>query len=411
MWILVVTLAAYILTATPAKAEHEPSQPIKSTAAAGPDGFVLQSEGGDYRLQVRGYVHFDGRFFPGDEAQLGIDNFLLRRVRPIVQGTVAKHFEFNVTPDFGGGTAVLQDAYLNVRYSPKAQLRLGKFKSPVGLERLQSATSISFVERAYPTALVPNRDVGAMLHGELAAGVVAYAAGVFNGAPDGGSVDLDTNDGKDLAARVFLSPFKRGESSLKGLGFGISGTTGKQSGPLPAIRSGGQVSIVTLVTGLTAAGTRNRFAPQLSFYRGPLGLLAEYVESKSFVKKPTGQRAQLTANAWQTTATVTLTGESASYSGVKTKDAFDPGRGKWGAFEAAVRVNGIELGSEASDAGLVDPTKTVRRAFAWAVGVNWYLNRNVKQVVDYERTTFTGGAATGDRPAENAIFIRSQVSF
>lgn len=411
MWILVVTLAAYILTATPAKAEQEPSQPIKSTAAAGPDGFVLQSEGGDYRLQVRGYVHFDGRFFPGDEARLGIDNFLLRRVRPIVQGTVAKHFEFNVTPDFGGGTAVLQDAYLNVRYSPKAQLRLGKFKSPVGLERLQSATSISFVERAYPTALVPNRDVGAMLHGELAAGVVAYAAGVFNGAPDGGSVDLDTNDGKDLAARVFLSPFKRGESSLKGLGFGISGTTGKQSGALPAFRSGGQVSIVTLVTGLTADGTRNRFAPQLSFYRGPLGLLAEYVESKSFVKKPTGQRAQLTANAWQTTATVTLTGESASYSGVKTKDAFDPGRGKWGAFEAAVRVNGIELGSEASDADLVDPTKTVRRAFAWAVGVNWYLNRNVKQVVDYERTTFTGGAATGNRPAENAIFIRSQVSF
>jgi phosphate-selective porin OprO and OprP len=411
MWIIVVTLAAYVLAATPAKAEQEPAQPIKSTASAGAEGFVVQSEGGDYRLQVRGYVQFDGRFFPADDAQLAIDNFLLRRVRPIVQGTVAKHFEFNVTPDFGGGTAVLQDAYLNVRSSPRAQLRLGKFKSPVGLERLQSATSISFVERAYPTALVPNRDVGAMLHGELASGVVSYAAGVFDGAPDGGSVDLDTNDGKDLAARVFLSPFKRGGSSLKGLGFGISGTTGKQAGALPAIRSGGQVSIVTLVTGLTADGTRKRFSPQLSFYRGPLGLLAEYVESKSFVKKPTGQRAQLTANAWQTTATVTLTGEPASYSGVKTKSAFDPGSGKWGAFEAAVRVNGIELGSEATDAGLVDPTKTVRRAFAWAVGVNWYLNRNIKQVVDYERTTFTGGAATGDRPAENAIFIRSQVSF
>ena len=54
----------------------------------------------------------------------------------------------------------------------------------------------------------------------------------------------------------------------------------------------------------------------------------------------------------------------------------------------------------------------MRKAFAWAVGLNWYLNRNIKQVVDFERTTFTGGAADGaDRPAENAFFIRTQVSF
>ncbi len=406
-----VTLAAAVLSATPAKGQEKPVQPDKPTASAGADGFVLQSGGGDYRLQVRGYVHFDGRFFPGDDGRLAIDNFLLRRVRPIVQGTVAKHFEFNVTPDFGGGGTVLQDAYLNVRYAPKVQLRVGKFKSPVGLERLQSATATSFVERAYPTALVPNRDVGVMLHGELGAGALTYAAAVFDGAPDGGSVDFDTNDGKDFAARVFLSPFKRGESSLKGLGFGISGTTGKQTGPLPAYRSRGQLSIVTFITGLAADGTRKRFSPQLSFYSGPLGLLAEYAESESFVKKTTGERAKLTAKACQTTATMTLTGEAASYSGVRPKNGFDPGSGKWGALELAARVTGIELGSEAVSAGLVDPARTVRKAFAWAVGVNWYLNRNLKQMVDYERTTFAGGAATGDRPAENAIFMRSQVSF
>jgi phosphate-selective porin OprO/OprP len=403
---------ATVLAATPVKAQEKPAPPSKPTASAGAEGFVLQSATGDYRLQLRGYAHLDGRFFPGDDARLATDSFLLRRVRPIVQGTLAKHFEFNITPDFGGGTTVLQDAYLSVKYSPKAQLRVGKFKSPVGLERLQSATAISFVERAYPTAIVPNRDVGALLHGELAGGVVAYAAGVFNGAPDGGSADLDTNDSKDLAGRLFLSPLKRGKSFLRGLGFGISGTTGKQTGALPAYRSGGQVSIVSLVTGLTADGTRKRYSPQLSFYAGRYGLLAEYAESESFVKKATGQRAQLTAKAWQATASLTLSGEPASYSGVTAKNSFDPGSGRWGAFELAARVHGIELGSEALNAGLVDPAKTVREAFAWAVGVNWYLNRNIKQVVDFERTTFTGGAAAGtDRPAENAIFVRSQVSF
>ena len=136
----------------------KPADPPKLTAGA--EGFVLQSSNGDYRLQLRGYVQFDGRFFPSDDGRLATDNFLLRRVRPIFAGTVGRHFEFQIMPDFGVGTTVLQDAWLDVNYSPKARVRVGKFKSPVGLERLQSATAIAFVERAYPTALVPNRDVG-----------------------------------------------------------------------------------------------------------------------------------------------------------------------------------------------------------------------------------------------------------
>jgi phosphate-selective porin OprO/OprP len=177
---------------------------------------------------------------------------------PILAGTLGRHFDFQIMPDFGVGTTVLQDAWLDVNYSPKARVRVGKFKSPVGLERLQSATATAFVERAYPTAIVPNRDVGLMLHGDLAGGVLAYAAGLFDGAPDGGSIDLDLADGKDVAGRLFLSPFKRGSSALKGLGLGIAGATGQQAGALPACRSGGQVSLLTIVSGLTADGTRNR---------------------------------------------------------------------------------------------------------------------------------------------------------
>jgi phosphate-selective porin OprO/OprP len=389
----------------------KPAEPPKLTAGA--EGFVLQSASGDYRLQLRGYVQFDGRFFPSDEGRLAVDNFLLRRVRPIFAGTVGRHFEFQIMPDFGMGTSVLQDAWLDVNYSPKARVRVGKFKSPVGLERLQSATALAFVERAYPTALVPNRDVGVMLHGDLAGGVVAYAAGVFNGAPDGGSVDLDLADGKDVAGRLFLSPFKRGTSPLKNLGFGIAGTTGEQSGALPAYRSGGQVGLLTILAGITADGTRNRFSPQLSFYSGRFGLMAEYAWSESWVKKAsTGTRARFSGEAWQTTATLTLTGEPASNSGVRPREAFEPGQGKWGALELAARVNGIDIGTEAFSEGIVDPAKSARKAFAWALGLNWYLSRNVKQVVNFERTTFTGGAEGGeDRPAENAFFIRTQVSF
>src|SRR5205085_2682524 len=111
-------------------------------------------------------------------------------LRPIIEGTVFGKYDFRLMTDFGGGTAVVQDAYVNVNQLPWARLEIGKFKPPVGLERLQSATAILFVERGLPTNLVPNRDVGVQVWADTLGGVFSYAAGIFDGAPDGGSLDV-----------------------------------------------------------------------------------------------------------------------------------------------------------------------------------------------------------------------------
>src|SRR5437868_3788677 len=117
----------------------------------------------------------------------------------------------------------LKDGFLNVHYLPEFQVQIGKFKPAVGLERLQSGANLLFVERGYPTQLVPNRDVGLQLHGELFSSSLYYQAGIFNGVQDAASGDSDvaTDDHKDVAARLFLEPFKHTEiASLKGLGVG-----------------------------------------------------------------------------------------------------------------------------------------------------------------------------------------------
>src|SRR5262249_41246898 len=160
------------------------------------------------------------------------DQFLLRRVRPILQGTVAKYFDFYVNPDFGQGTTVLFDAYLDVHFTNKLRLRAGKMKSPFSLERLQSASNLTFVERALPALVAPNRDVGVQVHGELAGGAFAYQLALLDGAGDGANIDLDTNDAKDVVGRVFVQPWKtKGSSPLRGLGFGLAGSTGTANGP------------------------------------------------------------------------------------------------------------------------------------------------------------------------------------
>jgi phosphate-selective porin OprO/OprP len=46
------------------------------------------------------------------------------------------------------------------------------------------------------------------------------------------------------------------------------------------------------------------------------------------------------------------------------------------------------------------------------LGLNWYLNENLKWVLNYEQTSFDGGAAGGsDREDEKAFLTRVALGF
>lgn len=424
-------VAATAVMAAPvvAGADEETPKGAPVVAAASSDGFSIQTEDGAFKLQLKGLVQFDGRFFLDDKDNVLTNNFLVRRARPILQGSVGKSFEFNFTPDFGGGTAVILDAYAVAKKSPALALRAGKFKPPIGVEHLQSDPDLLFIERAFPSGLEPNRDVGVQLGGDLAKGVVSYAAGVFDGTPDGASVDFDTNDGKALVGRFVLSPFKAGKSALKGLAIGVSASTEKQSGviaPIAVYRTGGQNLFFGYNSSVAPAGTRSRWSPELSFFGGPVGILAEYVESSAELQKTTTTTATPTTpststtsgpftfdnTAWQVAASILVTGDPASYRGPTIKRPFDPSKGRWGALQIVARYNEFKADPDTFTKGFADVTKSASKATAWGIGVNWFLNKNLKQAISFERTTFADGAPNGaDRPAENALLIRSELKF
>jgi phosphate-selective porin OprO/OprP len=314
-------------------------------------------------------------------------------------------------PDFGEGRAALQDAYVEFRYFPKAALRAGKFKTPFGLERLVSATDLLFVERGLPTAIVPNRDLGLQVSGDLAGGRLNYAVGVFNGVVDGGSADGDVNDAKDYAIRLFARPFLTSLAShpLRGLGVGIAASTGKQSGALPAFKSAGQLTFFSYGADVTASGARTRVSPQAYYYRGPLGLLAEFVESTQRVQRGAAS-IKIRNYAWQAVATYMLTGEAKSYGSTAPARMFDPGKGNWGAWELSARTGQLRVDPQAFSRGLADPQRSARWAREWGAGINWYLNQSVKISLDYMDTGFTGGAMGGaNRTRERAVLNRFQI--
>lgn len=391
-----------------------------ASATAGRDGFSIKSADGAFVLKLRGYTHFDGRFYQEDDQRPAADTFLLRRIRPIVEGTVFKIFDFRIMPDFAQGTTVLQDGYLEGRFSPAFRVRAGKFKPPVGLERLQSATDILFIERAFPTALVPNRDMGIQLSGDLAGGGVNWAAGYFNGVPDGGSNDVDVEDRKDAAARIFFTPFAKGGGPLKGLGFGVSATQGEQTGTLSApglaaYRTPGQQTFFSFRTDGTTAGTviaagdRERLSPQAYLYAGPFGILTEYVTSSQEVRRG-DVIADLESTAWQVAASWVIAGGEPSFRAVAPKQPFDLEAHTWGAFELAARISRLEVDDDAFPL-FANPASSASAAESLGLGFNWYLNRNLRVALNYEVTEFEGGAATGDRDDEKVFLSRFQISF
>jgi phosphate-selective porin OprO/OprP len=71
----------------------------------------------------------------------------------------------------------------------------------------------------------------------------------------------------------------------------------------------------------------------------------------------------------------------------------------------------------AANVRLADPTKNADAAQAWAVGLNWYLNKNIRANLSYSRTTFSSYAntkfAAGNvvSQPENVLFSRLQLSF
>jgi phosphate-selective porin OprO/OprP len=257
------------------------------------------------------------------------------------------------------------------------------------------------------------------LQGEFAQGRVSYAAGVFNGTADGrDAIANDPDDDIEFEGRIFFEPWKNDANALSGLGFGLAGSRGEKHGAgnnfLPRYRSPGQNVFFNYRSSVLADGEHQRLSPQFYYYHDRLGLMGEWISSEQELQvgSAASTHASLENRAWELTGSWVLTGEDASYRGVvKPSHPFTLDGEGWGAFELVARYGELEIDEDAFPL-YADPNTSARRSQAWGLGINWYLNSNLKLVLNYTDASFDGGAPLGaDRPDEEAIFSRLQVSF
>lgn len=375
-------------------------------------------------LRPGGYLQADTRSFATNTSP---HEQTLRRLRFKLEGKAFGLFKFNTLIDTAQSKLVVQNAFIEIGLRPELALRFGKDKAQFGIERLQSAAELTFIERSYPTQIAPNRDIGLALRGDAQRGLVHYSLAIVNGVADNAVLEGETDDSYEYNAHLLLSPFKASRSLERfgDLAVGAATTFGRTEGSIvnpgiTAIKSAGQATIFkyagggamdTLSTTAVADGFRHRFAAHAYYYVGPIGALAEYVADYEPVALH-GTHTLLFQRAWQIAASTALTpGDKPTYKGIVPTKTFDLDAHTWGAFELGARYGELRLDGDAFITGIADPAVSVRRARAGTVGVNWYFNRYIKLQLDYEATVYKGGAANGgDRATEHLIATRFQAA-
>src|SRR5712692_3594080 len=202
---------------------------VEKTATEEKPKVYAEARGPEIKLTLGGFIQvnfedgdvsaFEGRF--GQTALK--DRFRLRRARINMTGDFAENFDFKIEGDFeqSDGTSPSNrtdfsgtDIFLNWHQFQEAQIKVGQYKAPFGLEQLTPDTSIFTIERSLPTgAITPERQIGIQLWGKPFTSIwpeqkdlLTYYAGIFNG--NGRNINNNDNNNCMYVGRLELLPYK-----------------------------------------------------------------------------------------------------------------------------------------------------------------------------------------------------------
>jgi len=275
----------------------------KAVVEEKPPVFVVP-RASEFKLVLGGYIQvnfedgdvsaFEGRF--GQTALK--DRFRLRRARINLTGDFAENFDFKVEGDFENSDGLnsnrtafeATDIFVNWHQFPEAQVKVGQWKAPFGLEQLTPDPYLIIIERSLPTgAITPERQIGVQLWGQPFASVwpdekdlLTYYAGIFNG--NGRNTTVNDNNNFMYVGRLESTLFKSKmwgqESSLK-LGADVlnsrddAGVNISQSLNL-LVNADGSLSPFTL----PGADERTAWSVDAWLKLGPFDLIGEYLQEK-----------------------------------------------------------------------------------------------------------------------------------
>lgn len=174
---------------------------------------------------LSGSVFLEGSRTTGDTEDETRDMLRVRRARIGLAGTLSPRIGWSLSAELTAEPA-LRNAFVVVKISDHANLRIGQANPITALERGLSALSLELIDRSPATSeLTGPADLGVTLFSPAPyRGWLGYALNISNGA---GFNRPDDNDSKDVSGRIAVSP-----PSVEGLLVVASGARGQQPGGL-----------------------------------------------------------------------------------------------------------------------------------------------------------------------------------
>jgi phosphate-selective porin OprO/OprP len=372
---------------------------LKALAGFG-QGFTITSEDEEYQIQFHDLTQLDYRQYNQPEMYPTHSSFGFPRQWFIFNGRITKPVEYLVIINNGFANLNLLDAYVNLNYDERLQLKIGRFKTPWSFEFYgQPANGLINPERSIVfNNFGENRDTGAMLWGQIFDKSTDYAVGVFNGVRNG---YVDNNDAKAVMAYLNSRPLERtGTDLLKywNVGGSVFWNVYNDRARPEIFRTNvpypGDATMSPLWLQLNndtyAFGTQQLWSLHTALFYKQLSFAAEwYAGFETYARKSDLLNGVKVANGgWYAQAGYFLTGEEVTSRGL-VKPLHDFDLRKWdgiGAWELGFRWANQTL--DKSVFKFAPESKWTNDTDVIDLGLNWYWNVNLKFYLGWQRAIF-----------------------
>ena len=373
------------------------SYPVDATVQ---DGImVFQNKAQNYKFWFDIRVQGDAAVFFGYDknlTQIG-NGMLMRRTRFAVKAQLDKNWYGELDTDWTSGTPEIKDAYIAFTGVKGLEIKLGNFKENFSIQRNTTSRYLQFMERPMVSYLAPSRHMGLNIKYSMPA--LWVSAGAFGPELEGaetqtfiedGNKDYGLNCGMSYTGKVVYRPLHKMKDASLHIGAAVSYRNPKTS-------STDGYNAVRYSTRNTTAINRKKFMDtdaikyldhELAYtfelaghykglrWEGAYIARLPYVDDQKYIDMNGEAPNFAPAWGWYVQAGYLLFGGNQNYDAGGAKYTRVNAGKEWGDIELCARVEYLDLNMSKYVMG--------GSAYAYSLGLNFHVTRNVKFVINYQ---------------------------